>query len=61
MDPAHAAHAVHNLLKVKQVIPMHYGTFPPLKGTPDQLVRALGDYEGKVIAMKPGEKRMIEK
>ena len=34
MDPTHAAYAVKELLKTKQVVPMHYGTFPPLKGTP---------------------------
>lgn len=61
MDPAHAAYAIRNMLKVKQVIPIHYGTFPPLKGTPDQLKTALGNFPTKVIAMKPGEKRMIGK
>jgi L-ascorbate metabolism protein UlaG (beta-lactamase superfamily) len=61
MDPAHAAYAVRNLLKVKQVIPMHYGTFKPLKGTPGQLKKALGDFPAKVIDMKPGDKRTIGK
>lgn len=37
MDPAHAAYAVRNMIKPKTVIPMHYATFPPLKGTPEQL------------------------
>jgi L-ascorbate metabolism protein UlaG (beta-lactamase superfamily) len=36
MDPAAAAHAVE-LLGVDAVAPMHYGTFPLLAGTPDQL------------------------
>ena len=57
MDPAHAAYAVANLLKVKTVIPMHYGTFKPLKGTPEQFIRALGNFPAKVIVMKPGETR----
>lgn len=61
MDPAHGAYAVRNLLKVKQVIPMHYGTFPPLKGTPEQLKKALGDFAAKVINMKPGDKLTIGK
>jgi L-ascorbate metabolism protein UlaG (beta-lactamase superfamily) len=36
MDPVAAAHAVE-LLGVDAVAPMHYGTFPALGGTPDQL------------------------
>ena len=55
MDPEHAAYAVRNLLKTKKVIPIHYATFPPLKGTPEQLIRAIGDFPTRVIVMKPGE------
>ncbi len=54
MDPAHAAYAVRTLLKPKTVIPMHYGTFPPLKGTPEQFKKALGNFPVEVIVMKPG-------
>ena len=36
MGPREAALAVE-LLGVKHVIPIHYGTFPVLAGTPDQL------------------------
>lgn len=36
MDPAAAAAAL-GLLKARSVVPMHYGTFPLLKGTPEQL------------------------
>ncbi len=57
MDPAHAAYAVKRLLKPKNVIPMHYGTFPPLKGTPEQFIKALGDTLTRVIVMTPGESR----
>lgn len=57
MDPAHAAYAVKNLLKTKTVIPIHYGTFPPLKGTPEQFQAALGDFPTKVIVMQPGDKQ----
>jgi L-ascorbate metabolism protein UlaG (beta-lactamase superfamily) len=57
MDPTHAAYAVRNLLKTKTVMPMHYGTFPPLKGTPEQFKQALGDYPGEVVVMQPGETR----
>jgi L-ascorbate metabolism protein UlaG (beta-lactamase superfamily) len=47
MDPSGAALAVE-LLGVKDVLPIHYGTFPLLAGTPDQLraalaARGLGD------------------
>jgi L-ascorbate metabolism protein UlaG (beta-lactamase superfamily) len=49
MGPAGAAQAVE-LLGVKHVVPMHYGTFPILVGTPDALrealdARGLGDVE----------------
>ncbi len=57
MDPAHAAHAVRELLKTPTVVPMHYGTFPPLKGTPEQFKEALGDYGGEIVVMEPGETR----
>ncbi len=57
MDPAHAAYAIKNLLNSKRVIPIHYGTFPPLIGTPDELKQALGSSRTEVIAMQPGEKR----
>ena len=54
MDPEHAAYAVDALLKTPKVIPMHYATFPPLKGTPQQFKDALkGDTE--VIVMEPGQ------
>jgi hypothetical protein len=36
---------------------MHGGTFPPLKDTPEELKRALGDFPTDVIVMKPGETR----
>jgi L-ascorbate metabolism protein UlaG (beta-lactamase superfamily) len=42
MDPAAAALAVE-LLGVSDVAPIHYGTFPLLSGTPDQLRAALAE------------------
>ncbi|UCD77965.1 MAG: metal-dependent hydrolase [Desulfobacterales bacterium] len=57
MDPAHAAYAVRDFLKVSRIIPMHYGTFPPLKGTPQELKKQLAGYSAEVIVMEPGEKR----
>jgi L-ascorbate metabolism protein UlaG (beta-lactamase superfamily) len=55
MDPAHAAYATRTMLKPKHVVPMHYGTFPPLKGTPDEFKKALGKTQTKVHVMQPGD------
>jgi L-ascorbate metabolism protein UlaG (beta-lactamase superfamily) len=42
MGPYEAAYAVKKLLhSVDTVVPMHYGTFPPLTGTPEQLTHEL--------------------
>ncbi len=57
MDPVHAAYAVKNLLKSRTVIPIHYGTFAPLKGTPEQFKKALGPSTTKIIVMNPGDTR----
>jgi len=57
MDPVHAAYAVRNFLKVARVMPMHYGTFPPLKGTPEEFKQQLAGYETDIIVMEPGDKR----
>jgi L-ascorbate metabolism protein UlaG (beta-lactamase superfamily) len=58
MDPVGAALAA-KMLKVKTVIPMHFGTFPALAGTPDELRAALKKDKatGKVVVLelKPGE------
>jgi L-ascorbate metabolism protein UlaG (beta-lactamase superfamily) len=56
MDPEGAALAT-KMLKVKTVIPMHYGTFPMLTGTPDQLTAALKKLKStaKVVVVKPGD------
>jgi L-ascorbate metabolism protein UlaG (beta-lactamase superfamily) len=55
MGPRQAAYAI-NLLNVKQVIPIHYGTFPVLTGTPDQLRKETDGIDGlEVIAMEPGQ------
>ncbi len=56
MDPHDAAYAVRELLKPKFALPMHYGTFPQLKGTPEEFKRALGNAPVKVITLQPGEK-----
>jgi L-ascorbate metabolism protein UlaG (beta-lactamase superfamily) len=55
MDPKDAAHATRHYLKPRFAIPMHYGTNPMLKGTPEEYVRALGQTETQVLALSPGE------
>lgn len=54
MGPEEAARACR-LLDAKHVIPMHYGTFPPLTGTPERLKKLTEDFGVEVIALKPGE------
>lgn len=56
MDPQQAARACR-FLGVRKVIPIHWGTFPALTGTPEKLVRALGNQgtSCEVIGLKPGE------
>lgn len=60
MGPREAAYAV-NLIKPKYVIPMHYGTFPVLKGTPEEFKRYLTEFkvEAELIVLKPGEETTI--
>jgi L-ascorbate metabolism protein UlaG (beta-lactamase superfamily) len=52
MSPREAALAAR-LLGVSTVIPMHYGTFPALTGTPDAL-RAENP-ELHVVELEPGQ------
>ena len=54
MDPKEAAVAVE-LLGAPRVVPCHYGTFPLLKGTPDELRSAAGGVGVEVLAPEPGE------
>lgn len=54
MGPEEAARAA-KLLGVKRVVPIHYGTWPILAGTPERL-REAGRPDGlEVLALKPGE------
>jgi len=55
MDPREATYAA-KLLGSKYVIPMHYGTFPALTGTPEEFVKLMKEVPGtKVLVLKPGE------
>jgi L-ascorbate metabolism protein UlaG (beta-lactamase superfamily) len=42
--------------KPKYAIPMHYGANALGKGTPQELLQALGNAPVKVLVLKPGEK-----
>ncbi len=54
MGPREAAMAIR-FLGVKNVIPMHYATFPALTGTPDALQKETKDIPGLIIhALEPG-------
>lgn len=56
MDPQMAAYALRAYLRPRFAIPMHYGTTPQLKGTPDELIRAMGpNIATKIVVMQPGE------
>lgn len=53
MGPAGAALAC-DLLGVRQVVPMHYGTYPALTGTPTELRKQIGAHI-EVLELRPGE------
>jgi L-ascorbate metabolism protein UlaG (beta-lactamase superfamily) len=52
MGPRGAARAAE-LLGVRAVVPIHYGTFPVLTGTPDELRRELDSLGAKVEVVTP--------
>jgi L-ascorbate metabolism protein UlaG (beta-lactamase superfamily) len=55
MGPREAAMAIRSL-NVRHVIPMHFGTFPVLVGTPEQVRQLTQDISGlEIHALKPGE------
>jgi L-ascorbate metabolism protein UlaG (beta-lactamase superfamily) len=54
MGPEQAAKA-SELLGVKQIVPMHYGTFPALTGTPARLRELVAARGVQVLELKPGE------
>jgi L-ascorbate metabolism protein UlaG (beta-lactamase superfamily) len=60
MDPAHAAFAMDELLEPEAALPIHYGTFPPLTGTPEQFATALGDSDVELVRMQPGDRRQFD-
>ncbi len=56
MDPPDAAYATKTMLKPRYAIPFHYGTFPVLKGTPQEYQQFLGPTSTQVFPISPGDK-----
>ncbi len=54
MGPREAAYACQ-MLRPKTVVPMHFGTFPLLTGTPAALQKMLDGMGAQLKTMKPGE------
>jgi len=54
LSPADAAWATRNWLRPRHAIPMHYGTNPMLRGTPEQYLQALGAGDTTVHVLNPG-------
>ena len=54
MEPVQAARAAE-FLDVKQIVPMHWGTFPLLTGTPDALKTLVEPRGIHVLELTPGE------
>jgi L-ascorbate metabolism protein UlaG (beta-lactamase superfamily) len=54
MGPDAAALAAR-MLAVRQVVPMHYGTFPVLTGTAERLKHLVDPFGIDVLVLKPGE------
>jgi len=54
MGPDAAARAC-KMLGVRQVVPMHFGTFPVLTGTPDRLKQLVEPHGIDVLVLEPGQ------
>jgi L-ascorbate metabolism protein UlaG (beta-lactamase superfamily) len=61
MGPARAAEAA-KLVKARTVIPMHYGTFPILTGTPEAFERELKTRksQAQLRVMKVGQTLILD-
>ncbi len=56
MDPRDAAYATREMLKPRYAIPIHYGTFPVLRGTPQEYQQFLGQTTTQVFPISPGDR-----
>ena len=57
MSPQDAAMAVRDMIKPRYAIPIHYGTTPQLRGTPAELIQAMGTATVPTILVpQPGQK-----
>jgi L-ascorbate metabolism protein UlaG (beta-lactamase superfamily) len=56
LDPQDAGFVTREWLRPKYAIPIHYGTTPLMKGTPEEYRAALAGSAVAMIAMQPGEK-----
>lgn len=57
MSPQDAAMAVRDMIKPRYAIPIHYGTTPQLRGTPQELLQAMGGATVPTILVpQPGQK-----
>src|SRR6516164_1373808 len=54
MGPKDAARAVE-FLAAKRVVPIHYGTFPPLVGDPKEFKKLAKDSGAEIHILQPGE------
>ena len=54
MAPREAALAC-GMIRPQRVVPMHFGTFPPLVGTPEKLAELVKDTGTEVWTLTPGE------
>lgn len=59
MDPSDAAKAVE-FLGVRQVVPMHHGTFDALPGKPEDFVRHVGN-RAQVVILEPGQRHTFSR
>ena len=55
MGPEGAAYAIRELIQPKQVIPIHYGTYPVINRTPQEFEAALQDPSIEVLVVEPGQ------
>src|SRR6266850_683892 len=59
LNPRDAAFVTREWIKPQFAVPMHYGTIPVLKGTPQEYLEALGASPTKVLVMQPGDRVMF--